>query len=239
MRRAATECACIIGVVTIGVIIAVWATVHKEEVPVGDIVVALFTVSGALVALVLPAAGIVGPFLGQKLDYSIDRVLNAPEDQEGERAKAHLAIIDRYRTAGRAAWLASVYSMAALLCSSIAFFVGKIKMGGRTLYLEHLLVGIGLGCVLVAASWFCIPAYRLYHFDVSRATTLLLDMARKRSAERSDFPARQAAGAQASPAAAEETAPEITTREPLAAAEEWAERDLGCVGVVLNGDVWL
>jgi hypothetical protein len=207
MRRAVTESASILGVVIIGLLIPAWATVYKEEVPLKDIVVSLFTVSGALVALILPAAGIVGPFLTQQLDLSIDRVLEAADDQGGKLAKAHLAILDRYRAVGWAAWRASVYSMVALVLSAGAFFVGKITMGAHTLYLEHLLAGFSLGCILVGALWFCIPAYRLYRFKVGKETKVLLDHARRRSAAKSNAPPNAPASTQAPPAPASETAP--------------------------------
>src|ERR1700726_3201814 len=170
-----TECLSALGIVIIGNLAAVGASAGESStVPLKDVIVALFTVSGGLVALILPAASLVGESLGRQINYSLERLETEDPDERRERAAANLKVLSQSQVMGRHAWNASLYSIAGFVFASVAFFVGQVRIGGYTVFVHHLLVGITTGLVIVGAIRFCVPAYWLYEFRALQAGRIIL-----------------------------------------------------------------
>jgi hypothetical protein len=186
MRTSTTGYVTFVAVATITLAIGFMGAGNvKLEVKLGELVIALFTVSGTLVALTLPAAGLVGQFITQQVDFSVDRVFDAPKNERPNLAETHSKLLEQASATGRAAWRASIYSLASFIFSSSAFFTSCVQFGAYTIFLGHLLVGAALGCILAGAIWFCIPAYWLYEFKVLRATEGMFDyMVQQQSSRR-------------------------------------------------------
>src|ERR1700674_1302738 len=139
-----------------------------------NVVLSLFAVSGTMTALVLPAAGIIGPLIARRIDFSSDRVGDGNVTDKGKIA-ADLAILRRAKRRAEAAWRGSVYVFIALALSSSLFFLRDLDICSFTLHLDQLVMGLAFGFLLSGSFWFFLPSYWAYEFSNLKTQLQILE----------------------------------------------------------------
>jgi hypothetical protein len=130
-----------------------------------DTALAAFAISGTMVALILPAAGLVGQLVTRQGEYWLHRIYGDDSVQAEEKqkvAKAGVEILKEARARSREAQRGSAYVACAFAFSCGAIILPRLKMCCYVIFADCFSLGLALGFLLVGAYWFLPPSLWIY-----------------------------------------------------------------------------
>lgn len=151
-----------VGVIAVGFIAL--ALVLEPKPNILNIAPWVFAISGTMVALVIPAAGLAGGLITRIVEYWLKRVADTEEKNRPQKARLGLEFIKEAKKNAIPALRGSIYVLCAFFLSSIAIFAPRITLCSCTILVDFGLLGIALGFLLVGAFLFypfALWAYRL------------------------------------------------------------------------------
>jgi len=136
---------------------------------------AVFTVAGAIVALVVPAADLMGQANRSQADYWLKRVLEKQGPDRRKEAKNGAQSLQEIVEVSTPALRGSCYVFLSLVLSLFALCVPNAIILGIFL-LDRVLLGLSIGLLLIGALWFFPAAARAYRLGTLEKVIRYLDL---------------------------------------------------------------
>jgi len=132
-----------------------------------------FAVAGTMVALALPAAGLVAAPMTRLIEYWAGRLVDPSVENRQVVVAAGKNLLSEARSSARYAWLGSLNVVVALSLSSVAMLVPDVAVCGFTVPLSQSLSSLALGFLVMGSILFMVTARWIYGFNlVDRILTL-------------------------------------------------------------------
>ena len=138
-----------------------------------------FAVAGAIAALILPAAGLIGQLVTKLIDFSAHRVFGEGVDDSiaKTRARTYMRILRAAQRHGWAAWRGSVYILASVLVVLISLFIPVASESAPLQSCAAVFLALALALLAAGLISLLLPTYWLYEFETLKVQLQLLEAA--------------------------------------------------------------
>lgn len=133
----------------------------------------VFTVSGTIVALVLPAAELAGHFIARRLEFWTEKVSHAESEAKLDNLKEAVRFFHDAKARAVPAWRGSLYVFCSFVLATVVLFIPPTF--SLTIYLYKFQVGYAIlggaiAFLLVGSASFLPFAFFIYRLDLLRKT---------------------------------------------------------------------
>lgn len=121
----------------------------------------VFTVAGAIVALILPAAELGGQYVTSRLEEYTDRITHSKKEDHRDELNEAVQFINEALRKAKPAWKGSMYAFLSMVLAMASIVVPHV---GRAASLSKVFLSFAVGFLLVGSSLFLPFAYLIYTF---------------------------------------------------------------------------